>query len=88
MATHKASSNQQSLVQNEARWRKERYMETNNLTEHKNNQQHTSRTMPPPYRNKARSCTRMPSAEPLVRAAPRPGSSQNPCVRCGGPLQR
>jgi hypothetical protein len=26
----------------------------------------------------------MPSAEPRVRAAVRPGSSRNPCVRCSG----
>jgi hypothetical protein len=51
MATHKASNNQQSLVQNEERWGKERYMETYNLTEHKNNQQHTIRTMTPPSVN-------------------------------------
>jgi hypothetical protein len=61
MATHKASSNQQSLVQNEARWGKEGYMETYNLTEHNNNQQHTIGTKTPPYANKARSGTRMPN---------------------------
>jgi hypothetical protein len=81
MSAHKASSNQQSLlVQNEARWGKERDMETYNLTEHNNNQ-HTIGTKTPPYANKARSDTRMPSAEPLVSAAARPGSSQNPCCR-------
>jgi hypothetical protein len=88
MATHKAISNQQSLVQNEARLGKERCMETYNLTEPNNNQQHTIRTMTSPFTNTACSCTRMPSAEYLVRAASRPGSSRNPCVQCGGPLQR
>jgi hypothetical protein len=62
--------------------------EAQNLTEHNTNQQHTIRTKTPPFTSKARSCTRMPSAEPLVRAPARPGSSRNPCVRCGGPLQR
>jgi hypothetical protein len=88
MATHKASSDQQSLVQDEARWGKERYKEANSLTEHNNYQQRTIRTKTSPYTNKARSCTGMPSAEPLVRAASRPGSSRNPCMQFGGPLQR
>jgi hypothetical protein len=30
----------------------------------------------------------MPSAEPVVKAAARPGSSRNPCVLYGGPLHR
>jgi hypothetical protein len=88
MATRKASSKQQSVAQNEARWGKERYMETYNLTKHNNNQQHTSGTRTQPYANKAHSGTCMPTAEPMVRAAARPGSSQNPCVRHEGPLQR
>jgi hypothetical protein len=88
MATHKATNNRQSLAQNEVSWGKERYMETYNLTEHNKNQHHTIGTKTPPYTNNARSCTRMPTAEPLVRAAARPGSSQNPCVRCGGLLRR
>jgi hypothetical protein len=68
--------------------RKERYKEADNLTELNNKQQYTIRTKTPPYTSKARSGTRMPSAEPRVRAAARPGSSQNLCVRYGGPLQQ
>jgi hypothetical protein len=67
---------------------KERYREADTVTEHNNHQQLTIRTKTPPDTNKARSCTRTPSAEPLVRAAVRPGSSRNLCVRFGGPLQR
>jgi hypothetical protein len=88
MGTDKESSNRQCMLQNEARRVKERYKEADNLTEHNNHQQHTIRTKAPPNTNKARSCTRTPSAEPLVRAAVRPGSGRNLCVRCGGPLQR
>jgi hypothetical protein len=51
-----------------------RYKEADSLTELKNKQQHTIRTKTPLYTSKARSCTRMPSAERLVRAAARPGS--------------
>jgi hypothetical protein len=36
MATDIASRKHKSLAQNEARWGKERCMETNNLTEHNN----------------------------------------------------
>jgi hypothetical protein len=65
-----------------ARQVKERYKEADNLTEHNNHQQHPIRAKTPPNTNKARSCTRTPSAEPLVRAAVRPGSSRNLGVRC------
>jgi hypothetical protein len=68
MATHKASSDQQSLDQNEASWGKERYMESCKLTYRNNKQQHTIRTMTPPYKNKARNGTCTPSAKPLVMA--------------------
>jgi hypothetical protein len=52
-------------------------MQVCNLTELNNNQQHTSSTRTAPYTNKARSCARWPSTEPLVRAAgARPGSSR------------
>jgi hypothetical protein len=78
----------QSQQQSAVLGTKRRYKETNNLAELSNKQQHTSRTKIPPCTSRARSCPRMPSAEPPVRAAARPGSSQNPCVQCGGPLQR
>jgi hypothetical protein len=50
----------------------EHYKEDHNLTEPNNNQQHKIRTKTPFYTNKARTCTRMPGAEPLVRAVARP----------------
>jgi hypothetical protein len=53
MATHKASSNQQSQVQSEAGMGEERYKETYKLKEHNNNQQHTTGTKTRPYTNKA-----------------------------------
>jgi hypothetical protein len=92
MVTDKESSNQQCMPQDYARWGKERYKEAYNLTEHNNKQQHTIRTKTPPNTDKAHSCTRMPSAEPLVRAAERPGSTQTHacCVeaRCSGERTR
>jgi hypothetical protein len=42
-----------------------------NQMEPTNHQQHTIRARTPSYRNKAHSCTRMPSVEPLARAAAR-----------------
>jgi hypothetical protein len=59
-----------------------------NRTEPNNDKQHTSRTKTPFYTNEARRCTRVPTADPPGRQAARPGSSRNPCVRCGSPLQR
>jgi hypothetical protein len=66
----------------------ERYQEAYKPIGHDNIQEHTIRAKTLPYTRKARSCTRMPSAERLVRAAARTGSSRNLCVRRGGPLQR
>jgi hypothetical protein len=88
MVADKESSNLQSLLKDYASLGKERYEQAYNLTEHSNKQLHTIRTKTPSYTDRARSCTRVPSAEPLVRAAVRPGSTRNPCVLCGGPLQR
>jgi hypothetical protein len=68
METNKESTNRQGMLQNEARRVKERYKEADNLTEYNNNQNHTIRTKTLPDTNKARSRTRTPSAEPLVRA--------------------
>jgi hypothetical protein len=59
-----------------------------NRTEPNNNHQHTIRTKVQSYRNKAYSCTRMPSVEPQQRPVVRRGSSQNQCGRCGDQLRR
>jgi hypothetical protein len=88
MVPLEASSDQQFWLQNSSRCGRERYKEVYNPTETNNNQQQAIRTKTPPYTNKAPSFTRMPSAEPLVREAARPGSSRNLCMQCEGPLQR